>query len=161
MITLPYYYYYYYHHRPTAAVHCGHPRTVLSRRLQLNPSKTEVIWFGTKASLKKTENIDLTLHVGMDVIGSASSVRDLGVILDCELSMKKHISRVTSVCCYHLRRLKTVRRILGVRQPPVSSRLSSSVNSTIAILYLLGCRSQASCLATGAKCRRQADSRRY
>ena len=59
------------------------------------------------------ENIDLTLHVGNDVIGSAFSVRDLGVILDCELSMKKHISKVTSVCYYHLRRLKTVRRILG------------------------------------------------
>ena len=84
-----------------------------SRRLQLNPSKTEVIWFGTKTSLKRMENIDLTQHVGNDVIGSASSVRDLGVILDCELSMKKHISKVTSVCYYHLRRLKTVRRILG------------------------------------------------
>ena len=47
-----------------------------SRRLQLNPSKTEVIWFGTNASLKKMENIDLTLHVGNDV-----SVRDLGLFL--------------------------------------------------------------------------------
>ena len=69
---------------------------------------SEVIWFGTMASLKKMENIDLSLHVGDDVIGSASSVRDLGVILDCELSMKKYISKVTSVCYYHLRRLKTV-----------------------------------------------------
>jgi len=83
-----------------------------SRRLQLNPSKTEVMWFCTKTSLKKIENKDLKLHVGNDVIGFASSVCDLGVIMDTELSMKKHISKVTSVCYFHLWRLKTVRRIL-------------------------------------------------
>ena len=43
------------------------------------------------------EYMNLTLHVRNDVIGSSSSVRDLSVILDCELSMKKHISKVTSV----------------------------------------------------------------
>ena len=101
------------HHRLTAAVHCGHPRMCSSRRLQLNPAKSEVIWCGIKASLKKMENIDLTLHVGNDVIGSASSVRDLGVILDCELSMKKQISKFSSICYFRLWRLKTVRRILG------------------------------------------------
>ena len=56
------------------------------------------------------ENIDLTLHVENDIIGSVSSVRDLGIILDCELSMKKHISKVTSVRDFHIQRLKTVRR---------------------------------------------------
>ena len=86
-----------------------------SSRLQLNPSKTEVIWFGTKANLKKMENTNLTLHVGNDVINSVSSFRDLGVLLDNELSMKPHISKTASVCYFHLRRLKTVRRILGMR----------------------------------------------
>jgi len=52
------------------------------------------MWFGTKASLKKIENKVLKLHVGNDVIGSASSVRDLGVIMYSEKSMKKHISKV-------------------------------------------------------------------
>jgi hypothetical protein len=69
-----------------------------SRRLQLNPSKTEVIWFGTKANLKKMENTNLTLHVGNDVIDSVSSVRDLGVLLNNELPMKPHISKTASVC---------------------------------------------------------------
>jgi len=82
-------------------------------RLQLNSSKTEVIWFGTKASLKKMENMDLALHVGNDVIKPTSVVRDLGVLLDSELSMKKHIAKIASVCFFHLRRLKQVRRILG------------------------------------------------
>jgi hypothetical protein len=76
-----------------------------SSRLQLNPSKTEVIWFGTKASLKKMENTDLSLHVGNDVIEPVSVVRDLGVSLDSELTLKKYVSKVVSVCYYHLRRL--------------------------------------------------------
>jgi hypothetical protein len=40
-------------------------------------------------------------------------VRNLGVLLDNELSMKKHVSKVANVCYYHLRRLKPIRRILG------------------------------------------------
>jgi hypothetical protein len=84
-----------------------------SRRLQLNSSKTEVIWFGTKSSLEKIDSIDLSLHIGNDVIVPATSVRDLGVILDRELSMRRHINKVASICYFHLRRLKTVRRTLG------------------------------------------------
>ena len=90
-------------------------RWCASRRLQLNSSKSEVIWFGTKANLKKMENMNLTLHVSNDVIDSVSSVRDLGVLLDNEISMKPHISKTASVCYFYLRRLKTVRRILGMR----------------------------------------------
>jgi hypothetical protein len=63
-----------------------------SRRLQLNPCKTEVIWFGTKASLKKMVTMNLALHAGNDVIDSVSSVRHLGVLSDREFSMKTHIS---------------------------------------------------------------------
>jgi hypothetical protein len=91
-----------------------------SRRLQLNSSKTEVIWFGTAASLKKLKNADLTIRVGSDIIQPVNVVRDLGVILDQELSMKQHISKVTSSCFFQLRRLKQVRRILG---PQITSSL--------------------------------------
>jgi hypothetical protein len=64
-------------------------RWCASRRLQLNPSKTEIIWFGSRSSLSKMEGIELALHVGNDVIEPTSCVRDLGVFLDCELSMKQ------------------------------------------------------------------------
>ena len=95
------------------------------------------------------ENIDFSLHVGNDVI-----VRDLGVILDCELSMKKHISKVTSVCYYHLRRLKTVRRILGEKTTAnlvhQSTRLLQSYTGWAAEV-------EHRAIAMGAKRRRQAD----
>jgi hypothetical protein len=57
--------------------------------------------------------MDLALHVGSDVIKPVNVVRDLGVILDQELSMKQHISKVASNCFFQIRRLKQVRRILG------------------------------------------------
>jgi hypothetical protein len=60
------------------------------------------------------ESLDLGLRVGNDIIMPAATVvSDLGVLLDSELSIKKHISKVASVCYFLLRRLKPTRRILG------------------------------------------------
>ena len=59
------------------------------------------------------EGLDLSLRVGNDTIRPATVFRDLGVLLDSELSLKKHISKVASICYFHLRRLKPIRRILG------------------------------------------------
>jgi len=59
------------------------------------------------------ESLDLSLRVGNDIVKPASVVRDLGVLLDNELSLKKLFSKVTSVYYFHLRRLKPIRRILG------------------------------------------------
>lgn len=98
-------------------------RWCASRRLQLNPGKTEVIWFGTVANLRKIKSMDLALHVGSDVIKPVNVVRDLGVILDQELSMEQHINKVTSNCFFQIRRLKQVRRILG---PEITTSLISA-----------------------------------
>ena len=84
-----------------------------SRRLQLNPAKTELIWFGSKANVKKIADLDLSLYIGADVIKPVSVVRNLGVFLDSELSMRHHINTVVRSCFFHLRRLKSVQRILG------------------------------------------------
>lgn len=84
-----------------------------SRRLQLNASKTELIWFGSRANLSKLSSEHLVLQVGADNIQPAASVRDLGVQLDSELKMTSHVSKVASVCFYHLRRLRQVRRLVG------------------------------------------------
>ena len=70
-------------------------RWCASRRLQLNPVKTELIWFGTTTSLKKIKAVNLELVVGSDVIKPVSVVRDFGVLFDQELSMKSQV-RVSS-----------------------------------------------------------------
>ena len=53
------------------------------------------------------------MTVGGDVIEPVSTVRDLGVYLDAELTMKQHVNRVVSSCFFQLRRLRQIRRSAG------------------------------------------------
>ena len=41
-------------------------------------------------------------------------VRDLGVLLDAQLTMKQHINKVTALCYYQLRRPRQIRRRVGL-----------------------------------------------
>lgn len=84
-----------------------------SRRLQLNETKTELIWFGSTKNLDKVPDSELSLTVGTTTIQPVKSVRDLGVQLDSELAMKTHVSKVASSCFYQLRRLRQIRRLVG------------------------------------------------
>jgi len=94
-----------------------------SRRLKLNEDKTEFMWCGSRASLKKIASNDLSLRVGNDVITSVNAVRDLGVTLDSELTIKRYVNKVASTCFYHIRRLKQIRRLIG---PKVTATLMSA-----------------------------------
>ena len=78
-----------------------------SKRLQLNPSKTEVIWFITNTNLKILQSVDLSFRIGVDIdtIAPVDAMHDLDVIL--MVTMAKHIAKMTSY--YHLWRLKRVR----------------------------------------------------
>jgi hypothetical protein len=96
-----------------------------ARRLQPNPSKTEVIWFGTSSNLNKLTGTDLSLQFGADKIEPCTLVRDLGVWLDSELSLKQHISRTVRACFHQLRRLEQTRRVLG--QDVIAGLVSSLV----------------------------------
>ena len=84
------------------------------RRLRLNPDKTELIWFGSRANLRKLQSVDTSLHLGSVNIAATDCVRDLGVWLDSDLSMRTHISKLTATCFFHLRRLRKLRRVLSV-----------------------------------------------
>jgi len=95
-----------------------------SRRLQLNAQKTELVGFGSAANIRKMSAQNLTLSVGGDVITPVEVVRDLGVYLDAELTMKHHVNRVTSNCFFQLRRLRQIRRVAG---PDVTQRLVSAL----------------------------------
>ena len=39
----------------------------------------------------------------------------LQVLLDCELTLKQHVNRITTTCFYHLRRLRQIKRHVDVR----------------------------------------------
>jgi len=80
-----------------------------SRKLQLNTDKTQLIWFGSKQILEKVSGSDLTLQLDFGILKPVDVVRDLGVLLDTELSMKQRITRIASNCFYHLRPLRQIR----------------------------------------------------
>jgi hypothetical protein len=84
-----------------------------SKRLQLNDSKTEVLWFGSAANLRKIPLGSCAIFAGPSVIEPVTVVRDLGVMIDSELSMRQHVSQVARACFFHLRRLRSIRAQLG------------------------------------------------
>ena len=84
-----------------------------SGRLQLNPNKTELIWFGSRVNFSKLKRLDvMNLILCSVVIEPVDSVRDFGIILDSELSMRKHIVKVSSICFFYIRRLRMLRPML-------------------------------------------------
>jgi len=114
----------------TLAIH-WHPQKILPRSSKGNPSvgggvkrKPNIAildvskaiswkWFGTRCNLNKIPHVHLSLSVGSSIVPCSAVVRDLGVLLDSELSMKHHISKVTSTCYYHLRRLHQIRNYVS------------------------------------------------
>ena len=69
-----------------------------SRRLQLNVDKTETIWVGSRSNLAKIANSYGSIQVGSSNIQPSTDVRDLGLHLDSELSMKHHVTKVAAAC---------------------------------------------------------------
>ena len=81
-----------------------------SNRLKLNPSKTELLWLGSSRRLKHCPQDEQTI-AGVR-IKPTLRVRNLGVMVDGQLTMANHISHLTRTCFYHLRQLRVVRRSL-------------------------------------------------
>ena len=84
----------------------------ISKRLQLNPDITEIIWFGSKTNLAKLKADEICLHLGSVDVRPFTVVRDLNVWLDSELTMNDHTSRTTCSCFFHLRRLCQLRGVV-------------------------------------------------
>src|SRR6218665_1725420 len=83
-----------------------------SNRLSLNPSKTQLIWLGTRQQLLKLDFALLAAQFPQ--LTFLTSVRDLGVTLDNTLSFSAHISNLSRSSFYHLRRLRAVRRSVSI-----------------------------------------------
>jgi Reverse transcriptase (RNA-dependent DNA polymerase) len=84
------------------------------KRLQMNASKTEVLWFGTSANLRRTsrDGMQKIAQLARQLFGQQQLVRDLGVYFDTEFSMRRHIARIGQTCFDHLRRLHSVQQSL-------------------------------------------------
>ena len=84
-----------------------------SNRLKMYPGKTLIIWLGSRQCLATINITPLHLHNGT-VITPSTSVHNLGVVFDSDLSMSELVNKVTSNCFYQLRQLRTVPRSLSL-----------------------------------------------
>src|SRR6218665_2172581 len=107
-----------------------------SNRIRLNLLKTQYIWLGTHQQLSKLGLVSLLHEFPTFVF--FTSVRDLGVILDQELSFAEHISSLTRSCFYQLRQLRVV-----------SSSLSSSSTATLVHAFIINRLDYCSSLCPG------------
>src|SRR6218665_2200298 len=81
-----------------------------SNRLRLNAQKTKFIWLGTRQQLAKL-NLD-AVSAEFPTMSFSQVVRDLGVLLDSELTFSHHIDQVCLSCYYQLRQLRVIARSL-------------------------------------------------
>src|SRR6218665_1983508 len=76
----------------------------------MNAQKTKFIWLGTRQQLAKL-NLD-ALSAEFPTMPFSQVVRDLGVLLDSELTFSHHIYQVCRSCYYQLRQLRVIARSL-------------------------------------------------
>ncbi len=76
--------------------------------LLLNLDKTEILLIGPKNS---TQNI-LDHNLQLDgCLFTSSKVKNIGVVLDSNLSFENHISHVTKTAFFHLRNIAKLRNM--------------------------------------------------
>jgi hypothetical protein len=81
-------------------------------RLRLNPAKTELIWLGSSYHLHHAPITKEPLLISGTSILPSKQVRNLGVILECDLSMTEHVKKLLGTCFHHIRQLRLVCRSL-------------------------------------------------
>jgi len=96
-------------------------------RLRLNPSKTVVLWLGSRHIIDKLDVHEV--RVLSSTVRIDSSARDLGVVVDSRLTMSDHVASVCRSAYFHLRQIRPIVRSLTVEaaktlvQACIASRL--------------------------------------
>ena len=105
-----------------------------SNRLRCNPEKTQFIHFSSKFNAAFPT---VSMLIDGHDIKPVGSVCDLGVILDCNLSMKKHVSNLCSSASFALRNIRSISKYLDKNKLErlVHAFISSKINYCNSILY--------------------------
>ena len=125
-------------------------------RLRLNPAKTEVIWLGSTYHLQHAPITKEPLLISGSSIVPSKHVRNLGVIFDGDMSMTVHVNKLLSVCFFHIRQLRLVRRSLDIdgTHAPVRALIHSRLdycNGVLAHLSIEKCKRLQSVLKAAAR----------
>ena len=85
-------------------------RWMESKQLKLNEQKTECLVVGRRNDLTR---LDISrLKINDNIMDVSNEVKDLGVIVDCNLSFEKQINQTVRISAYHLRNIAFVRKYL-------------------------------------------------
>src|SRR6218665_3704129 len=105
-----------------------------ANRLLLNPSKTQAIWLGGHRQLAKIDGQRLSSL--FPHIAFSTCVRDVGAMLDSELTFSHHINLIARECYYQLCQLRVVSRSLThqSRLTLVHAFVTSSIDCCCSLL---------------------------
>ena len=78
---------------------------------KLNDNKTELMPLTSKGTTC-LHNITTSITIGNAQISFKQSVKNLGLTLDCHLTMKAHVSNIARTCYVELHRLASICRFL-------------------------------------------------
>ena len=79
--------------------------------LRLNDNKTELMLV-TSRRIKHLHSLPTSITISIAQIPFKKSVKNLGLALDCHLTMNAHVSNIARTCYFELRRLASIRRFL-------------------------------------------------
>ena len=126
----------------------------------MNPDKTQLIWIGTRQQLAKIDISSLTLLSA--AVPLSSTVTDLGVRIDSQLTMSDHVAALRRSCFFQLRQLRAIRSSITVNAAKalVHAFVSSRIDYCNSLFWgigkglvarLQGIQNAAAQLVTGTK----------
>lgn len=106
-----------------------------TNKLKLNDDKTEIIMFGTPKQLEKIHLETITI-AGIE-LPIAKRARNLGVLMDANLTLAPHVSSITKTAHYHLRNLSCIRKYLDTpsAEKAVHAFVTSRLDCSNALLF--------------------------
>jgi hypothetical protein len=83
----------------------------LSNGLLVNPGKSDSIYIGTSLQIDKISTAGVSM--GGTIIPLSDSIKSLGVVIDKQLTLDKHVMNVCRTCNYHIKGLRSLRPSLN------------------------------------------------
>ena len=103
-----------------------------SNRLQLNATKTEVLWSAHPRRQRQLPKEPLC--IGGDTVQPVQHVRNLGIYIDNGLTMNIHVSKTVASCFAALERICSIQ--LSVTRPVLLTLVKSLVLSCLDYLFI-------------------------
>ena len=112
-------------------------RWMLENHLKLNDTKTEYLIIGSSHQQSKLSDSVSNLQIGDSKVKIVDKTKNIGVIIDAQLTMKQHVSHVCRTCYMHLHNISKIRPYLTqeAAELMVNALVTSRLDYANALLY--------------------------